>query len=107
MPAHAFAPGEGFWGAWEVAARVSYVDLTSNYISSIPLLSQPAGINGGKQTSFVAGLNWYPNTYMRFELNYIHTDFDKSSSAAVGTTAVGAPVGATIDALGFRTQVTW
>ncbi len=107
VPAHAFSPSEGFWGAWEIAARVSYIDLTSNYVSSIPLVGQPDGVNGGKQTSFVAGLNWYPNTYMRLELNYIHTDFDKSNSAAVGTTAVGAPVGATIDALGFRTQVTW
>ncbi len=107
VPAHAFSPSEGYWGAWEIAGRVSYIDLTSNYISSIALADQPNGINGGKQTSFVAGLNWYPNTYMRFELNYIHTDFDKANAAASGKVLVGAPVGATIDALGFRTQVTW
>ena len=34
VPAHAFSPAEGFWGAWEVAGRVSYIDMTSN--SSLP-----------------------------------------------------------------------
>lgn len=107
VPAHAFSPSEGYWGAWEVAARVSYIDLTSNFTpgQAISSSSQPGALNGGKQTSFTAGLNWYPNSYMRFELNYIHTDFDKINSSSSGT--LGAPIGATIDALGFRTQVNW
>jgi phosphate-selective porin OprO/OprP len=108
IPNHAFSPSEGYWGAWELAGRVSYIDLTSNFRpgKSISSTSQPSAVNGGKQTSFTAGINWYPNTYMRFELNYIHTDFDKvNSSASAGV--VGVPIGATIDALGLRTQVTW
>jgi phosphate-selective porin OprO/OprP len=105
LPAHAFSLDEGYWGAWEVAARVSYIDLTSNFTSGKSLSSQPSAVNGGKQTSFTAGLNWYPNNYMRFELNYIHTDYDKDNSGSSGI--LGAPVGASIDALGLRTQVTW
>ncbi|HEX4507796.1 MAG TPA: porin [Alphaproteobacteria bacterium] len=107
IPAHAFDPSQGYWGAWEVAGRVSYIDLTSNFTAgkSISSTSQPSAVNGGKQTSFTAGLNWYPNNYMRLELNYIHTDFDKANSGSSGT--LGAPIGATIDALGLRTQVTW
>ena len=107
VPAHALEPSQGYWGAWELAARVSYIDLTSNFTAGLPISSssQPSAINGGKQTSFVAGLNWYPNNYMRFELNYIHTDFDKANSTSSGI--LGTPVGATIDALGFRTQVNW
>jgi len=107
VPAHAFDPSQGYWGAWEVAGRISYIDLTSNFTSgkSISSSSQPSAVNGGKQTSFTAGLNWYPNNYMRFELNYIHTNFDKDNSSSSGT--LGAPIGATIDALGLRTQVNW
>jgi phosphate-selective porin OprO/OprP len=105
IPEHAFDLSQGYWGAWEVAARVSYIDLTSNFTSGQSLSSQPSAVNGGKQTSFTAGLNWYPNSYMRFELNYIHTDYDKDNSSSSGI--LGAPVGASFDALGFRTQVTW
>ncbi len=104
-PAHAFDPSQGYWGAWEVAGRVSYLDLVSNFNPAVPIKSQPSAVNGGKQTSFTAGLNWYPNNYMRFELNYIHTDYDKDNSGSSGI--LGAPVGASIDALGLRTQVNW
>jgi phosphate-selective porin OprO/OprP len=105
IPEHAFDLSQGYWGAWEVAARVSYIDLTSNFTSGKSLSSQPSAVNGGKQTSFTAGLNWYPNNYMRVELNYIHTNYDKDNSGSSGV--LGAPVGANIDALGLRTQVNW
>jgi phosphate-selective porin OprO/OprP len=109
VPNHAFAPGDGYWGAWEIAGRVSYVDLNSDFTAGLPISakSQPSAIDGGRQTSFTAGLNWYPNNYMRLELNYIHTDYDKANQAAVTGAKIGVPVGAQIDALGLRTQVTW
>ena len=103
VPAHAFAPNEGYWGAWEVAGRVSYVDLTSNFHAGQAIT--PDGVNGGKQTIFTAGLNWYPNSYMRFMVNYIHADYDKANSSSSGI--LGQQVGATIDAIALRTQVAW
>jgi len=107
IPVHAFDPSQGYWGAWEIAGRVSYVDLTSNFQNGkvISSTSQPGAVNGGKQTSYTAGLNWYPNSYMRFMLNYIHTDFDKANSSSSGI--VGTPIGATMDAIALRTQVAW
>jgi phosphate-selective porin OprO/OprP len=114
VPDHAFSPKDGYWGAWEIGGRVSYVDLTSNFHAGVPVsaTSQPYAINGGKQTVFTAGLNWYPNSYMRFMLNYIHADFDKANPATatvagIGTTLIGAPVGTTVDAIALRTQVAW
>jgi phosphate-selective porin OprO/OprP len=44
-------------GAWEVAARYSYVDLTSG------------SVNGGRMNIAMLGLNWYWNRYIRWMLN--------------------------------------
>lgn len=50
--------GQGF-GAWEVAARWSYLDLTDNLI------------RGGEMQNITLGLNWYVNPYCKCVLNYI------------------------------------
>jgi phosphate-selective porin OprO/OprP len=105
IPAHAFSPSEGYYGAWEIAGRISYVDLTSNFTPGLASSSQPSAVNGGKQTNYTVGLNWYPNSYMRFMLNYIHSDFNKANSSSSGI--LGQPVGATMDAIALRTQVAW
>jgi hypothetical protein len=42
---------------------------------------------------------------MRFMLNYVHADFDKANSSSSGI--LGAPIGATMDAIALRTQVAW
>lgn len=47
-------------GAWEIAVRLSQVDLNDD------------GIVGGRNTDFTAGLNWYLTPHMRFTTNYIH-----------------------------------
>jgi phosphate-selective porin OprO/OprP len=109
VPDHPFSLEEGTWGAFEVAGRVSYIDLTSNFTPGLPIssTSQPSAVNGGKQTSFTAGLNWYPNSYMRFMLDYVHVDFDKANPSTAGKALIGSPVGATMDAIALRSQVAW
>lgn len=47
-------------GAWEVALRVSHLDLTDG------------PVDGGRLTDFSVGLNWYLNPYFRVSSNYIH-----------------------------------
>lgn len=47
-------------GAWEVAARWSYIDLDS------------LNVNGGKLQDVTLGLNWYWNPYTRVSFNYVH-----------------------------------
>jgi len=51
---------DGGCGAWEVAARWSYLDLNDS------------GINGGLLNDVTAGLNWYLNRNTKFQLNYVH-----------------------------------
>jgi len=92
-PAHPFSLDGGGWGAWELAARYSVIDLNDR-------LALADGIAGGKQTVYTVGLNWYVNRNVRFMLNYLHGTVDKQTSAVNP-----ADVGAKFDAVAMRTQV--
>lgn len=60
-------------GAWEVAIRLSHVDLNDGEI------------RGGVLTDLTVGLNWYLTPYLRFTSNYIHAFLDDSNGLASGT----------------------
>lgn len=65
VPHRSFAPGGQGGnttgpGAWEVAARVSFLDLNDESIS------------GGELTDFTFGANWYLNPFLHVSFNYIH-----------------------------------
>ena len=49
-PHRNFDPLKGKWGAWELAARYSYINLNNS----------SGEINGGKEDNVTLGLNWYP-----------------------------------------------
>lgn len=57
-------------GAWELAARISEINLNSGGF----LFLQPAGvasnIQGGRETNFTLGLNWYPDPGYKFMANW-------------------------------------
>jgi phosphate-selective porin OprO and OprP len=93
--------GEGVWnrlkvlnpinkggsGAFQIAARVDYIDLddaalknglTNNFTTgatSLAALNSRLG-RGGTQTGYLLGLNWYPIDYIRFMLNYGRVDVE-------------------------------
>jgi phosphate-selective porin OprO/OprP len=74
-------PSSGTWGAWELAARWSTIDLNSaeNTFSGATLL----GARGGEETNYTLGLNWYWNPYLRLMLNATHADVDNFGNALV------------------------
>jgi phosphate-selective porin OprO/OprP len=92
-PANPFSLAKGDWGAWEIAGRVSTVDLNDQ-------LAIANGVAGGRQTIYTAGLNWYVNRNVRFIFNYLHGGITKQVSPINA-----GDVGAKCDALAMRTQV--
>ena len=87
-PASNFDAGNGTWGAWEIAIR--YADINLN----------DALIVGGEESVFTSALNWYPNTNIRFMLEWSHI-VDTDDSTPLRQSASG------LDIYQFRTQYTF
>ena len=93
IPANPFSLWGGGWGAWEIAGRVSTMNLNNQ-------LGTTNGVAGGQQTIYTAGLNWYVNGNVRFMFNYLHGNIAKQISPTNNGDA-----GARFDAFAMRTQV--
>ncbi|MEN3974648.1 porin [Emcibacter sp. SYSU 3D8] len=94
---------EGGWGAWRLLARVDYLDLNDF----------DAGIVGGRQISYIVGVDWYLNRHTRIMVNYAHTDVSKGlcptgATCGYGDALVNPITGKnSIDAITARFQVDW
>ena len=95
-PAKAFSLQRGTWGAWELAARYSQLDLNDH--DGVAGAPAPAGgVRGGGQKISTVGLNWYPNNAVRFLLDYQWVRVDR-----LGLT--GLPVGEDVGVVSLRSQ---
>lgn len=118
-PARAFDPASGSWGAVEIAARTSLLDLDFEPgalgTAAIPGVS----VRGGQQTVTSLGLNWYPTTTIRFTLarQWVEVErLDPENGEVVGTTLFGgapsvpgngAQIGQSTESWLLRTQVSF
>ena len=57
-------------GAWEVAARYSYINLNDF----------DSGIRGGQKGQYTVGINYYASRNVKFMLNYSYVDHDQYSN---------------------------
>lgn len=70
QPKRDFNWGDGSgWGAWQVGARWSQLNLNSG------------GIGGGRLQDLTLGLNWYLNPVMRVMFNYVYGDRSSPSGS--------------------------
>ncbi len=101
---HPFSVADRTWGAWELALRYSDMDL--NYHEGA-LGTAPAAdaVRGGDQKIWTGGLNWYPNSVVRFMFEYQDVTIDRlSPSATTFATPTGAQVGQHYHAIAMRSQ---
>jgi phosphate-selective porin OprO/OprP len=79
-------------GAWELAARWSYLDLTDKQIT------------GGNMQNMTTGLNWYVNPYCKCVFNYIHSWTDARPTAN-GNILSNNFISSQTDGFGIRCQL--
>ena len=110
---------QGGSGAWQVAARIDYLDLNSKALQNAVTTNFATGTTssasaatrlarGGSQLGLIFGLNWYPSDYVRLMLNYIHVNVEGGPLAAAvdpnSTTAINKR-GYSTNGVALRTQV--
>lgn len=71
-PRGEFRPGAGEWGAFELAGRVSRLNIDRR---TFPLFADPA-VSARRATGLGLGVNWYPTTLIRITLDYETTSFN-------------------------------
>jgi phosphate-selective porin OprO/OprP len=53
------------WGAWEIGARLSFIDLNND------------GVGGGRAVNYTFGLHWYMTNNCSVMYNFIHSNFNR------------------------------
>ena len=79
-PNHNLYFEEGDWGAWELAARYSYLNLNDD------------DIRGGILGDLTLGLNWQFNPNMRWMVNYIHSHRNGAGGADIIATRLAVNI---------------
>jgi phosphate-selective porin OprO/OprP len=77
-PKRRLAPAKGDWGAFELAARYSYLDLSDE------------NIRGGTQNNVTLGANWYLYSNLRLMANWVHSHLNGigNQNAVVGRISI-------------------
>ncbi len=116
-PTNAFDPRADHWGAWEIAARYSSLDLNFNEGALGSAAVGGDTVRGGEQTITTVGLNWYPNNTIRFLLNFQRVEIDRldPENGILANTTVfggapsvagnGAQIGQEFDSISLRSQI--
>lgn len=78
--------GQGGFGAWELAARLSELDLNDG------------SLTGGRERNFTFGVNWHLTSNVKFQANYIKVlDVERPGNAADGDEPSAYTVRAQVD----------
>jgi phosphate-selective porin OprO/OprP len=90
-PFNDFNPGDGHWGAFEIAARYDQIDLTDPALAP-PTSLTPTNPGGRKAHSWTGAVNWYLNPNLRAAFNYVRF-FGRNSGLVAAPAIVGMAKG--------------
>ena len=80
VPSRPFSLNGDSWGAWELVARYSDIDLDWNP-RRVASTTQLAGIVGGRERIFDIGVNWYMNRNVKLQIHNSFVSVDKGTAA--------------------------
>jgi phosphate-selective porin OprO/OprP len=105
--------GADGWGAFELAARYSRMDLNFE-AGAAGTAALPGSVRGGDQSIVTLGVNWYLNPNLKVMMNYLMIDVDRLNPAGSGnltpfgpapsTPPNGVEIGQELDVFALRTQ---
>jgi phosphate-selective porin OprO/OprP len=75
-PSHAFDPSTGKWGALQLAARYSQLNVDPLAFTS----GLAAATAGRKASAFTIAANWYPAAFIKYYATFERTSFDGGAS---------------------------
>jgi phosphate-selective porin OprO/OprP len=96
----------GTWGAWEIAARYSDLDLNwhEGTIGQTAAQAPVGGVRGGEQQIVTLGLNWYFNNNVLMRLDYLIAKVNKLGFVTSGGATTLQQIGQNFHAFGLRLQ---
>lgn len=94
---------EGGWGAWALVGRIDYVDL-NDAAGGGACITAASGICGGKQLTYIVGVNWHLNRHVMMKFNYAHSDISDAFDNLGDTFPDGKNK---VDSFVARFQVDW
>jgi phosphate-selective porin OprO/OprP len=112
-PLKPFSLNGGGLGAWELGLRFSHTDLDFHEGAS-GVAAAADSVRGGVQDIWTLGVNWFPNSNLKFMLNYLRIDVDRLNPAGIGnltpfgpapgTPPVGVQIGQDLNVFALRSQ---
>ena len=96
----------GTWGAWEIAARYSDLDLNwhEGTIGQTAAQAPVGGVRGGEQQIVTLGLNWYFNNNVLMRLDYLIAKVNKLGFVTSSGATTLQQIGQNFNAFGLRLQ---
>lgn len=114
-PAKPFSLEDGTWGAFELAGRFSETSLNDRLDDASSIVSAWSGSSrtytfynqsrGGYQKVYTLGLNWYPNSAVRFLLDYMWVDENRYAATSSTANPSTVNIGQGFQAVALRSQI--
>lgn len=99
---------QGGWGAFQVNARLDYLNLNDRVKSGSTSITAPNYINGGKQIGYELSVIWNPMDYVRFMAQYAHAAYTGGPRATTVNPTSSDPANERhygVDTFGVRAQL--